>query len=66
MLKIPAGSFQGRELRIRGRGIPAAEPGDLYAILTIVLPPADSEKAKQTYTDMARELDFDPRSKLGV
>ena len=29
MLKIPAGSFQGRELRIKGRGIPAAnEPGD--------------------------------------
>ena len=66
MLKIPAGSFQGRELRIKGRGIPAAVPGDLYAVLEIVLPPADSEKAKQIYADMARELAFDPRSKLGV
>jgi curved DNA-binding protein len=66
MLKIPAGSFQGRELRIKGRGIPAAEPGDLYAVLNIVLPPADSEKAKQIYAEMARELAFDPRSKLGV
>ena len=66
MLKVPAGSFQGRELRIKGRGIPAAEPGDLYAVLKIVLPPADSEKAKQIYADMARELAFDPRSKLGA
>ncbi len=66
MLKIPAGSSQGRELRIKGRGIPAATPGDLYAVLKIVLPPADTEKAKQIYADMARELAFDPRSKFGV
>jgi curved DNA-binding protein len=66
MLKIPAGSSQGRELRIRGRGIPAAKPGDLYAVLKIVLPPADTEKARQIYADMARELAFDPRPQLGV
>ena len=66
MLKIPPGSFQGRELRIKGRGIPAAEPGNLYAVLKIVLPPADNEKAKKIYEDMARELSFDPRAKFGV
>ena len=66
MLKIPARSFHGRELRIKGRGIPAAKPGDLYAVLKIVLPPADSEKAKKIYADMARELAFDPRLKLGA
>lgn len=66
MLTIPAGSFQGRELRIKGRGLPTAEPGDLYAVLKIVLPPADSDKAKKIYEDMARELAFDPRSELGV
>jgi curved DNA-binding protein len=65
MLKIPPESFQGRELRIKGRGIPAAEPGDLYAVLRIALPPADTEKAKKFYADMAREFPFDPRAKLG-
>ena len=49
-----------------GRGIPAAKPGDLYAVLKIVLAGADTEKARQIYADMARELAFDPRSKLGV
>jgi curved DNA-binding protein len=65
LLKIPAGSAQGRELRLKGRGMPAAEAGDLYAVLKIVLPPADTEKAKQFYKDMARELAFDPRPKFG-
>ena len=65
MLGIPRGSSQGRDLRIKGRGIPAADPGDLYAVLKIVLPSADSEKATKIYEEMARELAFDPRSKLG-
>lgn len=66
MLKIPPGSNHGRELRVRGRGIPAAEPGDLYAVLKIVWPPANNEKAKQIYEEMAKELAFDPRAGLEV
>jgi curved DNA-binding protein len=66
MLKIPAGSAQGQEMRIKGRGIPAAEPGDLFAVLKIVLPPADTAQARKVYEDMARELAFDPRAKLGA
>ncbi|MFT3732174.1 MAG: DnaJ C-terminal domain-containing protein [Hyphomicrobium sp.] len=66
MLKVPAGSANGRELRIRGRGIPAKEPGDLYAVLKIVWPPATNEKARKIYEEMAKELDFDPRAGLGV
>jgi curved DNA-binding protein len=66
MLKVPPGSNHGRELRVRGRGIPAAEPGDLYAVLKIVWPPANNEKARQIYEEMAKELAFDPRAGLGV
>jgi curved DNA-binding protein len=66
MLRIPAGSSQGRRLRIRGRGIPAAERGDLYAVLNIVLPPADTNEAKKAYEEMAQRLSFDPRAGLGV
>ena len=47
MLKIPAGSSQGQELRVKGRGIPAAEPGDLYAVLKIVLPPAEHRQCQK-------------------
>ncbi len=66
MLKVPAGSANGRELRIKGRGIPASQPGDLYAVLKIVWPPATDEKARKIYEEMAKELAFDPRAGLEV
>jgi len=65
-LKVPAGSYQGRTLRLKGRGIPAKKPGDLYVALQIVLPPADTKKAKKAYEEMQKDLDFDPRPGLEV
>ena len=63
-LNIPKGSKQGSKLRLKGRGIAARTPGDLFAVLQIALPPADNDKAKEIYKTMARELDFDPRAHL--
>ncbi|MGD8350273.1 MAG: DnaJ C-terminal domain-containing protein [Gammaproteobacteria bacterium] len=65
-LKIPANSSSGRKLRLKGRGIPAREPGDFYAVLQIALPPAETEAAQQAYRDFEKNTDFNPRSKLGV
>ena len=65
-LKIPANSATGRKLRLKGRGIPAKQPGDLYVVLQIALPPADSEPAKQAYREFRQAVDFNPRTKLGV
>lgn len=60
-LTIPPGSVAGRQLRLKGRGIPGAPPGDLYVVLTIALPPADSERARDAYRAMAKAFDFNPR-----
>jgi curved DNA-binding protein len=65
-MQIPPNSDSGRKLRLRGRGLPAATPGDLYVVLRIVLPDASSPKARQIYETMARELAFDPRKHLGT
>ncbi|HKJ50587.1 MAG TPA: DnaJ C-terminal domain-containing protein [Gammaproteobacteria bacterium] len=65
-LKIPANSSSGRKLRLKGRGIPAREPGDFYAVLKLALPPAETEAARQAYRDFERSADFNPRSRLGV
>jgi len=65
-VKVPAGSQAGRKLRLKGRGIPGNPPGDLYMVLEVVLPPADTENARQIYQTMARELAFNPRQKQGV
>jgi len=58
---VPAGSQTGRKLRLKGRGIPGDPPGSLYLQLEVVLPPADTDKARRLYETMARELAFDPR-----
>jgi curved DNA-binding protein len=61
-VSIPSNSANGRKLRLKGRGIPGAPPGDLYVILDVVLPPADSEQARAAYAAMRDALAFDPRA----
>jgi curved DNA-binding protein len=59
---VPPGSQTGRKLRLKGRGIPSAQPGDLYLILEVVLPPAKDDRARALYEQMAREMAFNPRA----
>jgi curved DNA-binding protein len=65
-LKIPPDSQAGKKLRLKGRGIPAKPPGDLYVVVQIVLPPADDDKARAIYERMQDELEFDPRATMEV
>ena len=65
-MTVPAGSQAGRKLRLKGRGIPGQPPGDLYVVLELVLPAAGSERARELYRQMARDLAFDPRAGMGV
>jgi curved DNA-binding protein len=48
-------------LRLRGRGIPGTPPGDLYVLLTLALPPADTPAAQAAYRAFAAAFDFHPR-----
>ena len=65
-LKIPANSNQGRKLRLKGRGLPGKQPGDMYVVLQVMLPAADSATAKKLYEQMQEEFAFNPRASLGV
>jgi len=65
-LRVPPGSRAGTRLRLRGRGMPAQSPGDLYAVLQITLPPADSDSARAAYEAFAAAAPFNPRSSFGV
>lgn len=60
-MRIPAGAQSGRQLRVRGKGIPGDPPGDVLLDIQVVLPPADTPKARELYETLARELAFDPR-----
>lgn len=62
-VRIPEGAQSGRQLRVKGRGIPCDPPGDLLLELLVVLPSADNPKARELYETMAKELAFDPRKR---
>jgi len=63
---VPAGSRNGRKLRLKGRGLPGSPPGDLYLELELALPEADGERVREAYRALAREAPFNPRRHLGV
>ena len=60
-VRIPAGAQSGKQLRVRGKGIPSDPLGDLYFDLRIVTPPATTPKEKELYEALAKETGFDPR-----
>ena len=64
-VRIPENTQSGRQLRLSGKGIPSHPPGDLLLEIQVVLPPANSEKARKLYQTMAQELAFDPRTQAG-
>ncbi len=65
-LKIPLNSGQGRKLRLKGRGLPGKQPGDMYVVLQVALPPADSDAARTLYKQMQDQLGFNPRAAMEV
>lgn len=64
-LSVPPGSSQGRKLRLKGKGLPGKVPGDLYAVLTIALPPSASEPEQEAWRGLARAFAaYNPRAAL--
>lgn len=62
-VRIPQGAQSGRQLRVRGKGIPGEPPGDLMLTIEVMLPPADTPRAREFYERMAKEFAFDPRQR---
>ena len=68
-LKIPPGSASGQRVRLRGRGLPGDEAGqlpagDLIAELQIVLPPVRDERSRELLREFGRLNDVDVRRHL--
>lgn len=64
-LRVPPHSTPGRRLRLKGLGLPGSPPGDLYAQLTLVLPPGGGEAQQRAWCELARAHDnFNPRASL--
>jgi curved DNA-binding protein len=63
-VRIPPGTNQGRQLRIRGRGLPVGRTGrqgDLYVVINIELPQKITEKERELWQQLSSISDFNPR-----
>ncbi|NSW86416.1 MAG: DnaJ domain-containing protein [Syntrophobacteraceae bacterium] len=62
-LKVPPGTQSGRKLRLRGRGMPnpRGEPGDLFAVVNIMVPTRLSKREKDLYEELQKASSFNPR-----
>lgn len=64
-LTIPAASNSGTKLRLKGKGLPATEPGALFITLKIIIPPVDNDESKKLYEQLAKITKYNPRQNLG-
>ena len=65
LLKIPAGTQNGKTFRIKGKGVPNLKRsgrGDLIVTATIAVPTHLSEKQKALLREFARTLEDTPPS----
>ncbi|HEY0197743.1 MAG TPA: DnaJ C-terminal domain-containing protein [Rhodanobacter sp.] len=61
-LRIPAGSQSGKKLRLKGRGMPGAHPGDQLVELSIRVPLAETEEQRAGYEALREQFEsYDPR-----
>jgi curved DNA-binding protein len=63
---VPRGARSGMKLRLKERGLPGKQPGHLYLLLEIALPPANTDAARAAYEQLAKAAPFDPRMHLGA
>ena len=64
-LRIPKNARSGQKMRLKGKGLPGASTGDIYATLKIVNPKVSTDQARAFFEKMAKEMPFDPRANLG-
>ena len=65
-MSVPAGSGQGRKLRLKGKGIPGKTPGDLYVVLQIAVPAPANDAQRQAWRELAKAQPFNPRADMGA
>jgi curved DNA-binding protein len=63
MLNVKPGTQAGAVLRLRGLGLPkdAGKRGDLFATVTIEVPPSVSDAERRLWEELAAASTFDPR-----
>jgi curved DNA-binding protein len=62
-VRVPPHTNNGQQLRVRGKGLPTGPStrGDLYALITIQIPPEVSGEERKLWEQLAAKSNFNPR-----
>jgi len=62
-LKVPSGTQNGKKLRFRGKGMPSTKgtAGNLYAVITVVVPTKLSQREQELFEELGKVSPFNPR-----
>jgi curved DNA-binding protein len=63
-VRIPPGTNNGQQLRVRGQGLPkgkSGERGDLYVVANVQVPQQVSEEERALWEKLSRASRFNPR-----
>lgn len=61
-LRVPAGTQNGRKLRLKGRGMPGDPPGDQLVEVSIRTPPVENDSQRSAYEGLrAQYANYNPR-----
>jgi curved DNA-binding protein len=63
-MRLPKGSQSGRELRLKGKGLPGSPSGDQRVVLKIVTPEPQSAEHEGLYQALADAMPMNPRSAM--
>jgi curved DNA-binding protein len=64
-VRIPPGTNNGQQLRLRGHGLPTGQTGqngDLYVVINVQLPEHITEKERDLWEQLSRISNFNPRT----
>jgi DnaJ-class molecular chaperone len=64
-LAIPANTSSGRTFRLKGKGLPGKDAGDLYVTTRIVLPDGKDADLEELMTKWRETKPYDPRGGMG-
>lgn len=63
-MKLPKGAGSGRQLRLKGKGLPGRPPGDQHVVVSVVAPPADTPEQEDLYRRLAESTPVNPRREM--
>lgn len=63
-ITVPANARSGLKLRVKGKGFAGNPPGNLLLEIAIVLPPAETDAAREAYRKLAEAAPLNPRAHL--